>query len=333
MQPGSIVDCFGATRLEYENIKLQLFFRRGATITERERRQTISKVIIMKRAICDRLLRSGFVLVFLLGIMEAVPTPPFEFTTTSSPPEMITTEPPTSNLPATISTSTMSNIIPQIVSVNITDDVISSIVDDKSITETSIIIQTERMGRAGLRNGNEHHTKENILQEPSSTTTTSATTTSTTIAPALTTPEASKDPSSTVQVLTTKSPNEGNQTITKVSVPQKEFVEKKVERIEETPKEVEKPVLSEKDKMIQRIFGGECNFAVWSHCSRIRFWGGDYLVPDKKDPEKMIVKHHKIRCVADNEQNLCLRNGWTIARCHMLCMSQVSSLIIMSNKT
>ncbi|CAL8068018.1 unnamed protein product [Orchesella dallaii] len=80
--------------------------------------------------------------------------------------------------------------------------------------------------------------------------------------------------------------------------------------------------ISVQDKRIQMIWGGTCTYAIWNVCNRIKSWGGDYLVPDKNDPEKMIKKYYRIDCVEKPETTFCLRNGWTVARCHMLCMSQ-----------
>ncbi|ODM93402.1 hypothetical protein Ocin01_13280 [Orchesella cincta] len=54
----------------------------------------------------------------------------------------------------------------------------------------------------------------------------------------------------------------------------------------------------------------------------IKWWGGNYVVPDKKNPGKFLVKTYKIQCVEKPDKTFCLHNGWTVARCHMLCMSQ-----------
>ncbi|CAL8091114.1 unnamed protein product [Orchesella dallaii] len=80
--------------------------------------------------------------------------------------------------------------------------------------------------------------------------------------------------------------------------------------------------LSDEDKKFRRAWGGNCTAAVWDVCNKIKFWGGNYVIPDKKNPGKFIVKNYKIHCVEKPDKTFCLRNGWTVARCHMLCMSQ-----------
>ncbi|CAL8095718.1 unnamed protein product [Orchesella dallaii] len=104
----------------------------------------------------------------------------------------------------------------------------------------------------------------------------------------------------------------------------KQFIEKnsvaedtKLKRIISTP-----APLTDEDKKIRQAWGGTCTLAIWNVCNRIKSWGGDYLVPDKNNPENMIKKYYRVDCVEKPDKTFCLKNGWTVARCHMLCMSQ-----------
>jgi hypothetical protein len=96
--------------------------------------------------------------------------------------------------------------------------------------------------------------------------------------------------------------------------------------------------LSPEDNIVRKAWGGSCTMESWNSCSHIKSWGGDYFIEDKKNPGKMILKHHEINCFqksADDKSRkvkaeedtkyYCLRNGWTVSRCHLLCMSQCNN--------
>ncbi|ODM98892.1 hypothetical protein Ocin01_07789 [Orchesella cincta] len=91
------------------------------------------------------------------------------------------------------------------------------------------------------------------------------------------------------------------------------------------PTEITVKLATDGDHLIQKIeedavAGNKTN--VKQYTEKTRSWGGDYLVPDKNNPDKMITKYYRIDCVEKPEKTFCLKNGWTVARCHMLCMSQ-----------
>jgi hypothetical protein len=64
-------------------------------------------------------------------------------------------------------------------------------------------------------------------------------------------------------------------------------------------------------------WGGNCTETNWIGCSSLKTYFGAYV--DPKDPTKT-VKHHEIDCKI--QPILCLKNGWTVTRCQILCMGR-----------
>jgi len=76
-------------------------------------------------------------------------------------------------------------------------------------------------------------------------------------------------------------------------------------------------LVTQGDKLTQEEWGGNCTLANWDKCKVVKTWFGWYL--DKVENE-MKWKHLELDCVL--EPVLCMKNGWTVNRCHILCMGR-----------
>jgi hypothetical protein len=75
--------------------------------------------------------------------------------------------------------------------------------------------------------------------------------------------------------------------------------------------------LTQEDRMTQEEWGGNCSLADWDRCKVIKTWFGNYM--DKSDPEHL-WKQSELDCIL--QPVLCMKNGWTVNRCHVLCMGR-----------
>ena len=61
--------------------------------------------------------------------------------------------------------------------------------------------------------------------------------------------------------------------------------------------------------------GGNCKMEHWLKCNNLRTVTGDYY-------NKEMLEHFEMDCNDEKEFPwICMRNGWTVNRCHLLCMS------------
>jgi hypothetical protein len=83
------------------------------------------------------------------------------------------------------------------------------------------------------------------------------------------------------------------------------------------------PASTDEDKRIRQTWGGNCLAEHWQRCSNIKTWADFYVVYEKSDKEKLhpIKRNKKYDCWGKDENTYCLRNGWTVNRCHINCMA------------
>lgn len=90
-----------------------------------------------------------------------------------------------------------------------------------------------------------------------------------------------------------------------------------------TPKPIPKPTTpatTPQDLKVREEWGGNCLAKDWEACTNISSWGGDYIVREKYKPFTTTLHHFEVHC--DWTELFCLRNGWTVSRCHMVCMGR-----------
>jgi len=87
--------------------------------------------------------------------------------------------------------------------------------------------------------------------------------------------------------------------------------------IETKESETEVQRLSPEDLKTRENWGGNCTTKDWNHCKFVKTWFGYYI--DEKDSANR-EKYYEIDCIL--EPKFCMRNGWTVSRCHLLCMGQ-----------
>ncbi|CAG7819661.1 unnamed protein product [Allacma fusca] len=80
---------------------------------------------------------------------------------------------------------------------------------------------------------------------------------------------------------------------------------------------------AKQDAIIRQLWGGECSLDDWVNCNNITTFGGDYFVKDK-------IEHFEMECTTFKW--VCMVNGWTVNRCHLLCMSACNRDLLETNK-
>lgn len=78
--------------------------------------------------------------------------------------------------------------------------------------------------------------------------------------------------------------------------------------------EEEEEILSPEDEGVRREWGGNCTTKDWERCNKIR----QIVVLDVIN-NQFQRKNLELDCLL--EPILCLRNGWTCNRCHIMCMA------------
>jgi len=68
---------------------------------------------------------------------------------------------------------------------------------------------------------------------------------------------------------------------------------------------------------ISPMWGGNCTETNWKRCSSLKVYFGAYVA--QNDPKKEF-RNYTINC--SEQKVLCLRNGWTVTRCQILCMGK-----------
>lgn len=265
-------------------------------------------------------------LLVFFGVTIASPTSPLPISRTALP-DITTIAAMAGNMMTTGTTDSTSTSTHQfLLSQNISQEAKShgvdadppAIVNNENVTETEIVITEARHGKSlhhpNQENSTHTHEQQNLISRTTneSDNSTSNVTSTEKGVPGSFETKLATDGDHTIQHL-----SEGDAPSKPEGKPQV-LQEQHLLFVTTTEK-----VQTERDKMVQRIFGGTCGFAHWNRCSRLEFWGDEYLVPDKKNPGNFIVKRNRINC--REKPTLCLKNGWTVARCHMLCMSQVRS--------
>jgi len=77
--------------------------------------------------------------------------------------------------------------------------------------------------------------------------------------------------------------------------------------------------LSPEDSNILEEWGGNCTLADWDNCKVKKAWFGYYVNPKYADGgNETKWLHFELDCKL--EPPLCMNNGWTVNRCHILCM-------------
>ncbi|CAG7820810.1 unnamed protein product [Allacma fusca] len=92
----------------------------------------------------------------------------------------------------------------------------------------------------------------------------------------------------------------------------------------------------EENDKINSDWGGECGLEDWKKCYNITVVGNPTEVHPQFPHDKKKNRQTQMDCFDTMEAIdfpwLCLRNGWTVNRCHILCMSMCNRELLMTRK-
>ncbi|ODM98893.1 hypothetical protein Ocin01_07788 [Orchesella cincta] len=84
--------------------------------------------------------------------------------------------------------------------------------------------------------------------------------------------------------------------------------------------EVTEEPLSPEDANIRKEWGGNCMVSDWNRCNKVR-----EIIVQNVINNQFQTKHLELDCLL--EPILCLTNGWTANRCHIICMAKCNKAL------